>query len=262
MSDTNHGSEHLAEGSLISHLLELRSRLVKAAIAIAVAFVPCGIFANKLFSLISKPLVDQLPPGSTMISTSVVGSFMVPIKLAVICALVLAMPVILYQLWAFVSPGLYKKEKNFAVPLLASSIVLFYVGVAFAYFLVFPLAFKFLIATMPDVGRYMPDISSFLDVATLMCLAFGAAFEIPIATILLLWTGIVRIETMTGNRGYVLIGIAAVAAVITPPDAVSMLLMAVPMYLLYELGILAARIMLKDKLAAQAEQAKQEQAAN
>jgi sec-independent protein translocase protein TatC len=260
MSDTNNG-EQLAEGSLISHLLELRGRLVKAAIAIAVAFAPCAFFSNRLFALIAKPLVDQLPQGSTMISTSVVGSFMVPIKLAVICALVLAMPVILYQLWAFVSPGLYSKEKRFAVPLLVSSIVLFYVGVIFAYFLVFPLAFKFLIATMPDAGRYMPDISSFLDVATLICLGFGAAFEIPIATILLLWTGIVRIDTLTGNRGYVLIGIAAVAAVITPPDAVSMLLMAAPMYLLYELGIIAARIMLKDKLAAQAEQDKQEKAA-
>jgi sec-independent protein translocase protein TatC len=259
MSDNN---EQLAEGSLISHLLELRSRLVKAAIAIAVAFAPCAYFSNRLFSLVAKPLVDQLPKGSTMISTSVVGPFLVPVQMALICALVIAMPVVLYQIWAFVSPGLYKKEKRFAVPLLVSSIVLFYIGVAFAYFFVFPLAFKFFNATMPDIGKWAPDMSSVLSFATMVCLAFGAAFEIPIATILLLWTGIVRIETVTKNRGYVLIGIAVIAAVITPPDAVSMLMMVVPMYLLYEIGILAARIMLKEKLAARAAEAKQEQAAN
>jgi sec-independent protein translocase protein TatC len=260
MNDTNH-NEPLAEGSLISHLLELRSRLVKAAMAIAIAFAPCAFFANKLFDLFSKPLVEQLPAGTTMIATSVVSPFMVPIKLALICSLVLAMPVILYQLWAFVAPGLYSKEKRFAVPLLISSITLFYVGVAFAYLLVFPLAFKFLIATIPAVARYMPDIASFLDVATLLSLVFGLAFEIPVATILLLWTGIVRINTLTQNRGYVLIGLAVFTAVVTPPDPISMLLMLIPMYLLYEVGIIAARIMLKDKLAAQAEQDKQAQTA-
>lgn len=257
-NDTN---EQLAEGSLISHLLELRNRLVRASIAIVIAFLPCAYFSNRLFELISEPLVRQLPKGSSMINTSVVGSFLVPIKLALIAAIILAMPVVLYQLWAFVSPGLYKKEKKFAVPLLVSSVILFYVGVVFAYFLVFPLAFKFLIATMPNVGAYMPDISSFLGFATMLCIVFGFAFEIPIATILLLWTGIVKLESMTSNRGYVLIGIAAISAFITPPDPVSMLLMMVPMYLLYELGILAARILLKDKLAAQAQAAKEESAA-
>jgi sec-independent protein translocase protein TatC len=261
MSDTNH-NEPLAEGSLISHLLELRSRLVKASLAIAIAFAPCAYFANKLFALVAKPMVDQLPPGSKMISTSVVGSFMVPIKLAMICALVLAMPVILYQLWAFVAPGLYSKEKRFAVPLLVSSIVLFYVGVAFAYLLVFPLAFKFLISTTPGIAEYMPEIASFLDVATLLSLVFGLAFEIPVATILLLWTGIVRITTLTKNRGYVLIGLAVFTALVTPPDPISMMAMLVPMYLLYELGLVAARIMLKDKLAAQAEEDRQTQAAS
>jgi sec-independent protein translocase protein TatC len=262
MSDTNNGGEHLAEGSLISHLLELRSRLVKAAIAVVVAFAPCAFFANKLFSLIAKPLVQQMPEGSKMISTSVVGSFLVPIKLALIVSIVLAMPVILFQLWAFISPGLYKKEKRFAVPLLVSSVILFYVGVSFAYFLVFPLAFKFLIATMPEGASYTPDISSFLSFATMICLVFGAAFEIPIATILLLWSGIARFETLTKNRGYVLIGIAAITALITPPDPVSMLLMLVPMYLLYEMGILAARFMLKEKIADQAAQDAERQAAN
>jgi sec-independent protein translocase protein TatC len=244
-------SEPLAEGTLISHLLELRGRLVKSAIAVTIAFAPCAFFRNQLFSLIAKPLISQLPQGSKMINTSVVGSFLVPLQLAVIVAIILAMPVILYQAWAFVSPGLYKKEKRFAVPLLVSSVILFYAGVVFAYELVFPLAFKFLIGSVPEGTSYSPDISSFLNFATMICLVFGAAFEIPIATILLLWTGIAKFETLTENRGYVLIGIAVVTAIITPPDPVSMLMMMVPMYVLYEIGILAARFMLKDKIAAQ-----------
>jgi sec-independent protein translocase protein TatC len=260
MSD--HDNEQLAEGSLISHLLELRSRLVKAAVAVAIAFAPCAFFSNRLFDLIAQPLVKQLPKGASMISTSVVGPFLVPIQMALIVALVLAMPVVLYQAWAFVSPGLYRKEKRFAVPLLVSSVLLFYTGVAFAYFLVFPAAFRFFNATLPDVAKWAPDMASVLNFATMVCLAFGAAFEIPIATILLLWTGIVRMETITKNRGYVLIGIAVVAAIITPPDAISMIMMVVPMYLLYEIGILAARIMLKEKLAKQAAEAKREAAAS
>lgn len=260
MSD-QHNDEQLAEGSLISHLLELRSRLVKASLAIFVAFIPCAIFARDLFKIVAEPLVAQMPEGSSMIATSVVGSFLVPLKLALVLALVIAMPVVLYQVWAFIAPGLYKKEKRFALPLLASSIALFYVGVVFAYFFVFPLAFKFLIATMPDVGTYMPDIGSFLSFAVVLCLAFGAAFEIPIATILLVWSGIARIESMVENRGYVLIGIATITAFITPPDPISMLLMMIPMYLLYEVGIIAARILLKDKLAERAERDKQTQSA-
>jgi len=253
MSETQH-SEHLAEGSLISHLLELRNRLIKAAAAVLVAFIPCAFFANRLFELIATPLMKQLPEGSSMISTSVIAPFMVPIKLALIVALVIAMPVVLYQIWAFVAPGLYRKEKKFAVPLLVSSILLFYIGVAFAYFMVFPLAFKFLVATTPVGVKMMTDISSYLDFATKMVLAFGLAFEIPVATVLLIWTGIVKLETMTENRGYVLIGIAVVAALITPPDAVSMLMMAIPMYLLYELGILAGRVIQKQKRADEAAQ--------
>lgn len=243
--------EQLAEGTLISHLLELRERLVKAAIAVAIAFAPCAYYSNKLLTLVAAPLMRQLPENSKLITTSVVGSFMVPIKMAVLVALVIAAPVVLYQAWAFVSPGLYKKEKRFAVPLLVSSIALFYSGVLFAYFLVMPLAFKFLIATTPGGIGYTPDIGNFVDFATLFFLGFGAAFEIPVATVLLLWTGIVRIDTLTQNRGYVMIGIAVLTAIITPPDAVSMLMMMAPMYVLYEIGILAARIMLKDKLAAQ-----------
>jgi len=253
MSETHH-SEHLAEGSLISHLLELRNRLIKAVVAVLIAFVPCAFFANRLFEFVATPLMKQMPEGSSMISTSVIAPFMVPIKLALIVALVIAMPVVLYQIWSFVAPGLYRKEKRFAVPLLASSIILFYVGVFFAYFMVFPLAFKFLVATTPVGVKMMTDISSYLDFATKMVLAFGVAFEIPVATVLLIWTGIVKLETMTENRGYVLIGIAVVAALITPPDAVSMLMMAIPMYLLYELGILAGRVIQKQKQAEESAQ--------
>jgi sec-independent protein translocase protein TatC len=253
--------EQLAEGTLISHLLELRTRLMKASLAVVIFFAPCAYFRNDLFTLIATPLMEKMPKGTSMISTSVIAPFMVPVKLAILSAVVLAMPVILYQLWAFVSPGLYRKEKHFAVPLLVSSILLFYCGVAFAYFLVFPLAFKFLVAVSPVGVQMMTDMSQYLDFATWMFIAFGAAFEIPIATILLLWTGIVSFEAVTKNRGYVLIGISVVAALITPPDAISMLLMAVPMYLLYEVGILAARLMLKDKLAEQAEKAREESTA-
>ena len=249
MSDGD--QEQLAEGTLISHLLELRARLVKASIAIAIAFAPCAFFSRRLFSLIAQPLVDQLPGGHKMVSTGLLDPFLVPIQLALIVAIVLAMPVVLYQAWAFISPGLYRKEKRFAVPLLVSSIVLFYVGVSFAYFFVFPKAFRFLIGSTPDVADVLPDIASFLNFATIMSLVFGAAFEIPVATVLLLWAGIARIETLTANRGYVLIGLAVLTAIVTPPDPVSMLLMLIPMYLLYEIGIVAARIMLRDKLAAQ-----------
>jgi sec-independent protein translocase protein TatC len=244
-------SEQLAEGTLISHLLELRSRLVTAAIAVVVAFAPCAYFRNELFALVTKPLREQMPAGTHMINTAVVGSFLVPLQLALTIAIILAAPVILYQAWAFVSPGLYKKEKRFAVPLLVSSVVLFYTGVFFAYRWVFPLAFKFLVASAPEGTSYSPDIGSVLGFATMLCLVFGAAFEIPIATILLLWTGIAKFETLTENRGYVLIGIAVVTAIVTPPDPVSMLMMMIPMYILYEIGILASRFMLRDKIAAQ-----------
>ena len=237
--------EQLAEGTLMSHLLELRDRLLKAVLALLVAFIPCAIFANELFAFIAQPLIDKLPAGSTLLTTSVVGSFMTPFKVAFYVGLFIAIPVVLYQLWAFVAPGLYRKEKRFAVPLLVSSVLLFYGGVAFAYYLVFPVMFPFLIATTPHGVMYAPDIANLLDFVLTMFFAFGVAFEVPVAVVLLVLTGIVKVEKLSANRGYVVIGIFVVAAFLTPPDAISQCIMAGPMYLLYEGGLVMARIMQK-----------------
>lgn len=239
--------EQLAEGTLISHLVELRDRLLRAVIAIGVMFVPCAIFSDDLFTLIALPLMEQMPAGTSMIATSVVSPFMAPLKLALFVALFAAMPYVLYQAWAFVAPGLYKHEKSFAVPLLVSSIVLFYAGAAFANFVVFPIMFAFLTSTAPTGVQVMTDMANYLDFVLLLYFAFGVAFEIPIATVLLAFTGLVKADTMAKNRGYVLLGIFVVAAFLTPPDAISQTAMAVPMYLLYEIGIVMSRIMLKKR---------------
>lgn len=249
MSDGD--SEQLAEGTLISHLIELRQRLLKSVIALGIAFVPCAIYANELFTLVATPLIEKMPQGGKLIATSLVAPFMAPFKLALFVALFAAMPYVLYQAWAFVAPGLYKREKRFAVPLVVSSIVLFYAGVAFAYFVVFPLMFAFLTTTAPTGVEVMTDMTNYLDFVLLLFFAFGIAFEVPVAVVLLAATGLVRIETMTKNRGYVILGIFIVAAFLTPPDALSQTFMAGPMYLLYELGIILSRILLKEKLAQQ-----------
>jgi sec-independent protein translocase protein TatC len=234
-------SEPLAEGTLISHLIELRQRLLKSVVALGIAFVPCAIYANELFTLIAMPLIEKMPQGGKLIATSLVAPFMAPFKLALFVALFAAMPYVLYQAWAFVAPGLYKREKRFAVPLVVSSIVLFYAGVAFAYFVVFPLMFAFLTTTAPVGVQVMTDMTNYLDFVLLLFFAFGIAFEVPVAVVLLAATGLVRIETMTKNRGYVILGIFIIAAFLTPPDALSQTFMAGPMYLLYELGIVFAR---------------------
>ena len=243
--------EQLVEGTLISHLIELRQRLLKSVIAIGIVFVPCAIYANQLFTIVATPLLEKMPRGASMIATSLVAPFMAPFKLALFVSLFAAMPYVLYQAWAFVAPGLYKREKRFAVPLVVSSIVLFYGGVAFAYFVVFPLMFAFLTTTAPTGVQVMTDMANYLDFVLLLFFAFGIAFEVPVAVVLLAATGLVRIETMTKNRGYVILGIFIIAAFLTPPDALSQTFMAGPMYLLYELGIILSRILLKEKLAQQ-----------
>lgn len=251
MSGADEERESLAEGSLISHLIELRDRLLKALIAVFILFVPCAFFSDELFTLVATPLIEKMPQGTSMIATSIVAPFMAPLKLALLAGLFLAMPFVLYQVWAFVAPGLYRHEKRFAVPLVVSSIVLFYAGVAFAYFVVFPLMFAFLTSAAPLGVQVMTDMSNYLDFVLLLFFAFGIAFEIPVATVLLAATGLVKIETMTKNRGYVVLGIFVVAAFLTPPDAVSQSFMAVPMYILYEGGIIMARLLLKNRLARQ-----------
>jgi sec-independent protein translocase protein TatC len=235
--------EQLAEGTLISHLLELRDRLLRAFLAVILVFIPLAFFANEVFTFVAQPLIEQLPKGSSLIATSVISPFMTPFKLAFFVALFVAMPFVLYQVWAFVAPGLYRHEKKFALPLLVSSIVLFYAGIAFAYFAVFPVMFQFFANTTPAGVTMMTDITSYMDFVLTMFLCFGLAFEVPVVVVLLVLTGLVKVEKLAEIRGYVLIGIFVVAALLTPPDAISQTIMAVPMYLLYEGGLVMARLM-------------------
>jgi sec-independent protein translocase protein TatC len=235
--------EKLAEGTLISHLLELRDRIIRALIAVGIAFAPCGYYTNEIFAFVAQPLLAKLPKGGTLIAPSVISPFMTPFKLSLFCAVFIAMPFVLYQIWAFVAPGLYRHEKRFAIPLVVSSVLLFYIGVGFAYFFVFPAMFAFLATTTPPGVSMMTDISSYLDFVMTMFFAFGVAFEVPIAVVLLVLSGIVSLEKLKSSRGYVLIGIFVIAAFLTPPDAVSQCIMAIPMYLLYEGGLIMARVL-------------------
>ncbi|MBP6513667.1 MAG: twin-arginine translocase subunit TatC [Steroidobacteraceae bacterium] len=246
MSEPAH-DEKLGEGSLITHLLELRDRLLRAVIAVAVLALPCLWYMNEIFTFVARPLIEQLPAGATLVATSVTAPFMTPFKLALFVAVFLAMPLVLHQIWGFVAPGLYRHEKRFAMPLLLSSIVLFYTGVAFGYYVVFPVMFKFFVATTPAGVTMMTDMTQYLDFVMLLFFAFGVAFEVPIATVLLVLTGIVKVESLSKHRGYVLLGIFVVAAFLTPPDAVSQTLMALPMYVLYEGGVLASRLLMRGR---------------
>lgn len=238
---TEDSDEGLAEGTLLSHLIELRSRLIKIAAAVLVLFAALIPFAQRIFEVVSKPLVEVLP-GQQMIATAVASPLLTPFKLTFFVALFIAMPVILYQVWAFVAPGLYKKEKRFAFPLLFSSIMLFYAGVAFAYFVVFPLVFGFFTAITPSGVEMMTDISAYLDFITTIVLAFGIAFEVPIATVLIVWTGLTTPEKLGKARPYVFLMAFIVGMLLTPPDIISQTLLAVPVYLLYEAGIIMSRI--------------------
>ena len=237
--------ENLAEGTLISHLLELRERIIRALVAVGILFVPCALYANQLFTWVARPLLKMLPKGAALIATGVAAPFTTPFKLAFFVALFAAMPYVLYQVWAFVAPGLYRHEKRFALPLLVSSIVLFYTGMTFAYFAVFPAIFHFFAATTPKGVAMMTDISQYLDFVLVMFFAFGAAFEVPVAVVLLVVMNLVSVQKLRAIRGYVLLGVFIVAAFITPPDAVSQSIMAVPMYLLYEAGVIMARILVR-----------------
>ena len=247
MSDPAPDTEALAESTLLSHLLELRDRLLRALIATCVIAVPCLYFANDIFTWLSEPLRKQLPAGTKLIATSVVAPFMTPFKLGLLAAFFFAMPVILYQIWAFIAPGLYRHERRFALPLFVSSVILFYCGSAFAYFAVFPAIFQFFVMTTPEGVELLADMTQYMDFAVLLFFAFGLAFEIPVATVLLVRTGLVKLSTLTKNRGYVLLGIFIIAAILTPPDAVSQTMMALPMYALFEAGIIMARILVRDR---------------
>jgi sec-independent protein translocase protein TatC len=237
------------EQGLFSHLLELRSRLIKAIACVVIVLACLVPFANKLYGWLAEPLVKRLPQGAHLIATEVASPFITPLKLAFYTALFVSMPVIVYQLWAFVSPGLYRHEKRLARPLLAASVFLFYCGCAFAYLLVLPAAFRFLTMVTPPGVEMMTDITHYLDFVMLVFFAFGLCFEIPVVQVILAAVGVVDIQKLKSWRRYAIVAAAAVAAVITPPDITSMLLLLIPMVVLYELGILAVRVLVRPKPA-------------
>jgi len=231
----------LGEGTLMSHLIELRSRLFKVFGAVFGIFVLLLPFASRIFDFVADPLISVVPDGE-LIALGPVSPLTATIMLSFYISLFAAMPVILYQAWAFVAPGLYKKEKYFAFPLLASSIVLFYAGLAFAYFVVFPLIFGFVASFTPDTVAYKPDIAEYVSFVMMLVLVFGLAFETPVATVLTVWTGLTTPEKLGKARPYVFLGAFIVGMLLTPPDVISQTILAVPVYLLYELGIIMSRI--------------------
>ncbi len=229
-----------AEPRLLDHLIELRARLLRAVVGLLIVFLALMPFASEIFSLLAGPLLGKLPESGKLIAADPAGGFFVPVKLAFFSALFLTVPWLLYQAWAFVAPGLYKREKRLALPLLASAVTLFYAGCAFAYFLVLPAVFGFLVKFTPSVVAMTPDIGKYLDFVLVIFLAFGASFELPVALVILVLLGWVTPQQLKEGRGYAVVGIFIIAAVITPPDVVSQLMLAIPMCVLYELGIIAA----------------------
>ncbi|MFZ5492894.1 MAG: twin-arginine translocase subunit TatC [Pseudomonadota bacterium] len=229
--------------SLISHLLELRSRLLRSVAAVVLCMVALLPFANRLYALLAKPMLASLPQGASMIATGVAAPFMVPFKFAAMLAVYLAVPYVLYQVWAFVAPGLYRRERAFAVPLLVSSVVLFYTGMAFAYFLVFPVVLGFFASAAPAGVLVMTDVSSYLDFVLTLFLAFGVAFEVPVIVVLLVLVGFVDVATLRRARPYVVVGAFVVGMVLTPPDMFSQTLLALPICLLFEIGVWVAALL-------------------
>lgn len=248
--DAGGEDEVLEETSLVSHLVELRDRVIRAALAIIAVLLCLLPFAKQIFSFVASPLIKALPEGAQMIATQVASPFLTPFKTTFWVALFLAMPVVIYQIWAFIAPGLYKKEKRFVIPLLISSILLFYCGISFAYWIVFPLMFAFFNTVAPEGVAVMTDINYYLDFVLSIFFAFGLVFEVPIATVVLVWSGLVSLETLSKNRSYVFLGAFVIGMFITPPDVISQTLVAIPMYLLYEAGIIMARMMLPATVSA------------
>ena len=240
--------EELAEGTLLSHLIELRSRLLIIAISVVVVFICMLPFSRDIFTVISDPLREVLP-GNAMIATAVASPLLTPFKLTFFAALFLVMPIVLFQVWTFIAPGLYKKEKRFAIPLFMTSMLLFYSGIAFAYFVVFPLMFGFFTSVAPEGVEVQTDIAQFLDFITTIVFAFGIAFEVPIATVLVVWAGLTYIKKLGKARPYVFLMAFVAGMFLTPPDIISQTLLAVPVYLLYELGIIMSKVFVNKKPA-------------
>lgn len=238
------------EQPLIDHLIELRARLLRSLFCVLAVFLALAPFAGEIYGIVAAPLIAKLPAGSAMIATEVAAPFLVPFKLCIYLALFIAMPYLLYQAWAFVAPGLYAGERRFALPLFLSSIILFYAGAAFAFFLVFPLVFGFFATVVPPDVAIMTDIKHYLDFILKMIFAFGIAFEVPVATILLVWTGLTTIETLVRWRPYIIVGAFTIGALLTPPDVISQTLLSVPIWLLFESGLYLSRFILRPPPAA------------
>ncbi|MGP9665756.1 twin-arginine translocase subunit TatC [Halomonas sp. AOP22-C1-8] len=233
------------QAPLIEHLIELRMRLVRAVVVILVVFLGLYAFANDIYGFVAEPLMALLPPGSQMIATEVASPFLAPFKLTLVVAVFIAIPFVLHQAWAFIAPGLYDNEKALAIPILVSSIGLFYAGAAFAYYVVFPLLFAFFTQAGPENVTVMTDINQYLNFVLKLFFAFGVAFEIPIATFLLILSGATSVESLSKKRPYVFLGCFVIGMLLTPPDVVSQSLLALPMYLLYEVGLLFGRLVRK-----------------
>jgi sec-independent protein translocase protein TatC len=239
----------MTEDTFISHLIELRDRLLRALIAVGVVFVCLFPFASELYDLLANPMLRSLPEGTRMIATGVVTPFLIPVKVALMVSFAIALPYVLYQAWAFIAPGLYAHEKRLVVPLVAASTALFFAGVAFCYFFVFGMVFNFIHSIAPKSISVAPDIENYLNFALTMFLAFGLTFEVPIAVLILVRMGVVTIQQLREIRPYFIVGAFVVAAIVTPPDVISQLLLAIPMCLLYEVGIIAAMLFGKRRSA-------------
>jgi sec-independent protein translocase protein TatC len=235
---------------LVAHLTELRDRLLRALLAVLIVFIGLFPFANDIYAFVSEPLRALLPEGASMIATEVASPFLTPFKLTLFTAIFVAMPYVLYQAWAFIAPGMYRHEKKLAVPLLSSSIALFYAGAAFAYFVVFPLIFAFFTSVGPEDITIMTDINRYLDFVLKLFFAFGLAFEIPIAAVLLIWTGITTADALARKRPYIIVGCFVFGMLLTPPDVISQSLLAIPMWLLFECGVFFGRLMQRRREAA------------
>lgn len=234
-------SENEHANTLIGHLIELRSRLLRIVVAVLVIFICSAYFANDIYTWVSKPLTDALPNGASMIAKDVASPLLAPFKLTFMMSIYLSMPYILYQVWSFIAPGLYKHEKRLIAPLLISSTLLFYAGVAFCYFVLFNLVFSFFASVAPAIVAYTPDITSYLDFVLMLFFAFGLAFEIPVVILLLIWTGVTSAESLKQKRPYIILGAFVVGMLLTPPDVISQTLLAIPMWLLFEAGLVFAK---------------------
>ena len=236
------------EQTLMDHLVELRDRLLHMVLAILIVFVSLFAFSEDIFTIAAKPLLALMPEGTSMIATGVTSPFLVPFKLVLLLSVLLTIPYLLHQMWAFIAPGLYRHEKRMATPLLISSVILFYCGIAFAYFVIFPILFGFFIGIAPEGVAVMTDIGQYLDFIIAIFLAFGIAFEVPVATFLVIAAGVTTVDKLADKRPYIIIGAFFIGMLLTPPDVISQSLLAIPIWLLFELGLIASRLFLKDKV--------------